>query len=247
MLHPAVLSCLRTCGSLVPLLVPLVLAAPRDGQSRADEERLEEATRLVRSNNEPDLRRGARLCAEIDTVKSLELLLQVLDAAQPHRRDIAWESLPAFQNPDARARVREELLKNKRNEGTRQWCAQLLGLYGEAGAADALVKTLGDKTPAVRAAAAQALGRIGDAQAVKGLTKLIDDRDPSVRAYAREALVRIDAGAHGDALRTGLEDDDAGVRTFLLGCVPAGLPDEVEALSVPRLADPDWRVRLQAA
>jgi HEAT repeat protein len=242
--HPTVLPSVRSCALFVFLVA---LVPPLAAQSRADDEQLAEAARLVRSNSEPDLRRGAKQCAEIDTVRSLELLLDVLGADQPHRRDIVWEALPSFQDPEARERVQVELLKSKRNEDLRQWCAQLLGLYGDASAVDALLKALGDKTPAVRASAAQALGRLGDARAVKGLTKLVDDRDPAVRAYAREALVRMDAEAHGDALRTGLQDDDAGVRTFLLGCAPACLPDEVEALSAPMMGDPDWRVRMQAA
>ena len=223
-----------------------VAAAPLVAQKRGDDP-LDRAARLVREPGEGDLRRGAMLCAEIDTVESVELLLRILDASQPHRRDIVWEALPSFTNPEVHERVRQELAKNKRNELTRQWCAQLLGLYGDPGSLKALTKALGDKHAPVRAAAAQALGRIGDPDAVKGLKKAAKDREFPVRAYAREALASIDAEAHGDALREGLSDKEAAVRCFLLGCVPALLPDEVLALSAPALDDPDWRVRLQAA
>ena len=232
--------------ALVAALGLFALAAPLDAQRR-DDERLEEATKLVRKPQEADLRSGALLCAEIDSVASIELLLDILNASQPHRRDIVWEALPSFTNPKARERVREELSKNKKNERVRQWCAQLLGLYGDAAALRELTKALADKFPDVRAAAAQALGRIGDAEELKALSKAAEDKEYTVRAYAREALARIDAAGHGDALREGLSDPEAGVRCFLLGCVPDVLPDELLALSTPALADPDWRVRLQAA
>ena len=243
MSHPRTAPARALVGAALALAV---LAAPLAAQKKGDA-RLEEATKLVRKPQEGDLRQGAFLCAEIDSVASIELLLDILGADQPHRRDIVWEALPSFTDPAARARVREELAKNKKNERTRQWCAQLLGLYGDAESVKELTKALGDKFGDVRAAAAQALGRIGDAGALKALEKAADDKEYAVRAYAREALARIDAAGHGDALREGLADGEAGVRCFLLGCVPELLPDEVLALSGPALADPDWRVRLQAA
>lgn len=227
-------------------LALVVFVTPLAAQKKGDE-RLEEATKLVRKPQEADLRSGAMLCAEIDSVESMELLLDILDADQPHRRDIVWEALPSFTDSEARERVGEELAKNKKNERTRQWCAQLLGLYGDAGALKELTKALGDKAADVRAAAAQALGRIGDEDALKALAKAADDKEYAVRAYAREALARIDAAGHGDALREGLADREPGVRCFLLGCVPELLPDEVLARSAAALADTDWRVRLQAA
>lgn len=231
---------------LASCLIAFAPSLSAQGKGKGDK-RFEEAQKLVRQSGEPEIRKGAMLCAEIDTVESMELLLASLDSDQPHRRDIVWEALPSFRNTAARERVAEELAKNKKNERTRQWCAQLLGLYGDASAADVLGKALSDKEAVVRAAAAQALGRVGDAAAVKGLAKLADDEDPYVRAYAREALATLDPAGQADALRTGLSDADAGVRCFLLGCVPARLADEAQALSISALADADWRVRLQAA
>jgi HEAT repeat protein len=226
-------------------LALLALAPSLAAQGKGDK-RLEEATRELRKPGEADVRNGAQLCAAIDTPASMELLLKVLDSDQPHRRDIVWEALPSFRSAEARERVAQELAKNKKNELTRQWCAQLLGLYADASALEPLEKSLGDKTPEVRAAAAQALGRIGDAGAVEALAKLADDKEYAVRAYAREALATLDPAGQGDALRGGLADEEAGVRCFLLGCVPEVLPDETAALSTAALADADWRVRLQA-
>lgn len=236
----------RHALAVVLTLVVFALVPARALQGKGDK-RLEEAVKLLRQTGEAEVRSGARLCAEIDTLESLELLLAILDSDQPHRRDIVWEALPSFRDAQARARVAQELVKNKRNERTRQWCAQLLGLYGDAAAREELLKALGDKEPPVRAAAAQALGRIGDAAAVKALAKRIDDDEPAVRAYAVEALVTLDPQGHAETLRAGLRDDDAGVRCFLLGCVPALLSEKIFALSSSALADADWRVRLQAA
>lgn len=239
-------SCRRHVAPILLTLLSLWLALPLAAQGKADK-RLEEAVKLLRQNGEPEIRRGAALCAEIDTLDSIEPLLEILDSDQPHRRDIVWESLPSFRDPKARARVATELSKNKRNERARQWCAQLLGLYGDASAIDELVKALGDKQAPVRAASAQALGRIGDPAGVKALGKLVDDDDPAVRAYVLEALATLDPAAHAQTLRAGLADPDAGVRCFLLGAVPELLAEEVQALSAAALVDADWRVRLQAA
>ena len=237
----------RAGARALGLLLSLLAAAPFATAQSRDEARMEQATKLVRSPGEAELRQGAQLCAEIDSVESMELLLKVFEGTQPHRRDIVWEALPSFTNVEARERVATELAKNKRNELTRQWCAQLLGLYGDASAVDVLEKALGDKVPEVRAAAAQALGRIGDADAAKAVAKLAGDKHAYTRAYASEAAAKLDPQEYGELLRKGLEDKDGGVRCFLLGCVPNLLPDEVEALSVTGLADPDWRVRMQAA
>ncbi len=209
--------------------------------------RLEQAEALLRGPTEDKVRAGAMLCAEIDSAESMEVLLKVLKGTQPHYRDIAWEGLIAFRSAPARAVVAGEVEKPGREQGLRQWCAQLLGVYAEADGLRALTDACADKQPEVRAAAAQALGSIRQAEGTKPLLKLAGDKDPHVRSYAREALARIDPSAHGAALRAGLTDKDAGARCFALGCVARILPDEVEALSAASLDDADWRVRMQAA
>ncbi len=233
---------------LYPALLGLVvalLAQPIVAQAREDE-RLSRAAKKLRADSEEEVRAGAQLCAEIDSLESIELLLRILDGSQPHYRDIVSEALPAFRDPQARERVAQELARNRKNEGVRQWCARLLGSYGDEEHAEILVKALADDVPEVRAAAAQALGRIREPSAAKTLSRLALDEDAYVRAYALEALARIAPEVHGDLLRKALEDPDAGVRCFLLGCVPEVLPGELDALSTRALEDSDWRVRQQA-
>lgn len=229
------------------LVLCLLSASPVRAMQDRDAERLEQATKLVRERAEAQLREGALLCARIDSAASMELLLDVLNADNPHRRDVVWEALPLFEDPYARERVATELAQNRRNELTRQWCAQLLGLYGDETHVRVLEKALRDREPGVRAAAAQALGRIGHVGSPGALAKLHKDKDAATRAYAREAAARLDPEQHAPLLHAGLADKDAGVRCFLLGCVPGILPEEAEALSIRGLSDVDWRVRLQAA
>ena len=115
--HPFLRGVALLSSALCLLLFPAVGSAQSKGDAG-----LKEATKLVRSRTEDDLRRGAQLCAEIDNLASVELLLKVLADSQPHRRDVVWESLPDFTDEEARERVTTELKKNKRNAGARQWC-----------------------------------------------------------------------------------------------------------------------------
>jgi HEAT repeat protein len=225
----------------------LVVGAVTAGSSRCEDSRLKDARELLGDPEEAKVRQGARLCLELDDEASMALLLQVLDGNQPHKRDIAWETMPDFKDPKARALVVSRLDKLRESEALRQWCAELLGRFADPLHTPVLSKALGDKAPAIRMAAAQALARAADERAAAPLTKAAADKEPFVRAYAREALARLDPGRRADLLRKGLDDDDAGVRCFLLGCVPAVLPEEIASLSLGRLKDPDWRVRAQAA
>ncbi len=211
------------------------------------DKRLEEAEERLRGPGEDTVRSGAKLCAEINSVESVELLLEVLAGENPHYRDIAWEGLIEIRSPYAQARVASEVAKASRDENLRMWCIQLLGIYGDPAALPGVLDVCGDKHEQVRAAAAAAVGLIKDARAVKPLLKLANDKEPRVRAYAREALGRINAAEHEKILREGLADKDAGARCYLLGCMPQLLPDANAALSLAGLDDADWRVRMQAA
>jgi hypothetical protein len=162
-----------------------------------------------------------------------------------------------MKGADARARVAQELEKNKKSERVRQWCAECLGEYGDPVFLDGLVHALGDKDLEVRRAAARALGKLrldeGEgkgaaraASAVEALVKLHKDKDPILRANALEASACVDPVKQKAALLLGLKDKDAGVRCALLGAAGALFPDEAEALAVAALADTDWRPRMQA-
>ncbi len=237
---------IRALRAVALLACATVLGAVSAAHAGDADPRLGEARKLLEGPQEGTVRKGAHLCLEMNTAAAMELLLDVLDRDHPHRRDIVWEVIPSFTDPYARERVAAEMRKNRKNHRVRQWCAQALGLYGDAGFVGQLDKSLNDPRPFVQAAAAQALGRLRDPGPVEHLKRLAGDTDPFVREAVFEALVRIDPAAHAAWLEKGLADADAGVRCALLGVVPELRPAETEERSRAALADPDWRPRLQA-
>ena len=238
----ALLALLLVAPSLSPSLSP----SPAQGKGKGKEEDYKEAERLLRTTEEKTVREGAQLCGRLNSVRSIELLLDVLTGVQPHFRDIAWEVLPEFTDRYARQRIEQELRTNLRDPEIRAWCAQLLGLYGDAAFGGALEKALSDREAEVRRAAAQALGRIRYAPAVKTLQKASKDKDPYLRAESVEALARIDPEGMRTVFLGALADAEAGARCALLGALPGLYPDAAEERSAAALSDSDWRPRLQA-
>ena len=236
-IHPLLLV-LAWAGSAVPTFA----FTPQD---------LEEAQRLLAANRETDCRKGARICVDLNSEASTEALLEVLrlnhDRGLPkaHYRDVAWDALRDITDPYAQNRVEAELSSNRKDPLVRQWCAELLGLYGDVRFGPALTKALADKEEFVRAAAARAVGRVGYAKAVKPLSKGAKSKDPILRGNAIEALVRIDPAEYAGTYAKGLEDRDGGVRCLLYGVAPTAYPERAEELSVRALEDGDWRPRLQ--
>jgi HEAT repeat protein len=231
--------------SFLPFLVPAF-----------DEETLERAEKLLGDNEEQSCRDGTDLCVRENNVAAVELLLEVLrqeaDRGLPvaHYRDVVWGGLAEIKDSYARARVEQELQKNKKSAWVRQWCAELLGEYRSGDYLASLTDALGDKELGVKRAAARALGRLeyeGAAPATeKALLALTKDKDPVLRANALESLARLELGDGKAKLVAGLGDADAGVRCALLAAAGELLPDEVEGHARAALADPDWRPRLQA-
>jgi HEAT repeat protein len=234
--------------SIAVLFLAASVGALRAGGAQAGkaDPRLAEAAKELQGGTEPSVRKGAELCAAIDSVASIELLLGVLNAAQPHYRDIVWETLPNFRDTYARQRVATELAKNKSNDDVREWCAELLGLYGDRGFDDALLKATADKSDGVRQAAARSLGKLKSEGACARLARMAKDDDLYVRANAIEALATIKPAEYAAQFQTGLADPDGGVRCALLGALPAIYPELGEPRSVKAFADADWRVRMQA-
>ena len=223
-------------------------ATAQDGSKQnaaAKKEKLDRAAVLLTGPKEPQVRDGANLCLEVNDVDAVELLLKVLGSSQPHYRDIVWEVLPKITDPYARRAVMQELKQNRKDEGVRQWCAELLGMYGDVELAGPLVDVLGDNDARLRAAAARALGKLKFEPAAKKLEKLVADKDPIARANAIEALARIDASAYAATFSAGLHDADGGVRCALLGAQPQLYASQVETTAATLLSDPDWRPRLQ--
>lgn len=228
-------------------LLPFLLMQPVGAQDDGGDERLGGAIRLIfRSRGEPAMRDGARECLRVGDAKAMAILLKALEGPNPHMRDIVWEVMPEFQDPYARRRVADELKNNKGNAGVRHWCAELLGMYGDADWLPYLATALRDKDLDVVRAATRSLGMLRHRDATKPLGTMTKHKDPRVRANAIEALARIDSAEFGALLRTGLTDDDGGVRCALLGAASEILPAAVEALSRAALSDDDWRPRMQA-
>jgi HEAT repeat protein len=233
-----------------------VLAAPatvagafaQDGSKQnpaVKKEKLDKAAVLLHGPKEPQVRDGARLCLEVNDPDAVELLLKVLGGSQPHFRDIVWEVLPQITDPYARRVVQQELKQNHKDEGVRQWCAELLGMYGDVELAAPLIEVLGDNDARLRGAAARSLGKLKIKEAAKKLEKLVADKDAIVRANAIEALARIDASAYAATFSAGLHDADGGARCALLGAQPQLYASQVEMTAATLLTDPDWRPRLQ--
>ena len=202
------------------------------------------------------MQRGAKMCAELNDPAAVELLLEILGRTTvsgmeylpaPHYRDVSWDGLVAIKDPYARQRVEEELKENKDSAWVRQWCAELLGIYGVRDYGPALRRALSDKDDGVRRAAARSLGQVGDPEAVPALRKLVEHKDALLRANATEALARIDPEAHRALLLSAVASDkDGGVRCALLAAAAEILPGEAEGLAAAALKDEDWRPRMQA-
>ncbi len=232
--------------------LPLVLlAATVAGQAKSD---LVRAHALLTAVAEKDVNEGGDLCVRANDVPAVELLLEMmretdrrtrLHLAAGHYRDVVWEALKKITDVYARRRVESEL-KEGRDPRVRQWCAELLGIYGDAGFGDTLRRALSHKDDDVVRWAARSLGMLKYDGATTELSKLTKNSNDYVRANAIEALARIDA-AHVPALVAALAGDKSGgVRCALLGAAPALCGDQLEALSAAALRDADWRPRMQA-
>jgi HEAT repeat protein len=69
--------------------------------------------------------------------------------------------------------------------------AYKLGIFGDMGALEPLVKALEDHNPFVRSNVAEALGNLGSVKAIEHLIKYIDDMDFTVRCSVIEAIGNI--------------------------------------------------------
>lgn len=216
---------------------------------------LDEAKRLLDQTPEGDVRRGVEACAKANNVEGADALLEVLRRtdrggrlAPAHYRDMVWEGLLAITDPYARARVERELRTNRKNAPVRMWCAELLGIWGDAAFAPALIGACSDGNDGVKQWAARSLGMLRHEPATKALEPLTRDSDPFVRANSLEALARIDPAGQRERFLSAIERDaDGGVRCALLGALPAIYPDAALAASAARgHDDEDWRPRMQA-
>ncbi len=235
-------------AALLLAALSLVLCAGAQGE-------IEQARAKFLDSPEGSCNEGAAICVRLNNVAAVELMLEVLRAMddrgagflpQGHYRDIVWGALGKITDPYARHRVEVELATNKASPLTRQWCAELLGIYGNSDFGDTLTKALADRDVGVQRAAALSLGKCKSAAAAKALLGQAFDKDYILRTNAVDALMRIDAAANKGLLLRTLKDKHAGVRCAVLGIAAQTLPDDVETLSTGALADLDWRPRAQA-
>src|SRR5689334_6596809 len=124
--------------SLTSRLACAVLALAPFVPSGATRDDLDQARAKFSAAEEGACNEGAAICVRVNNVAAVELLLDVLRTMgdrggsflpQAHYRDMVWGALAQITDPYARERVKVELEKNKQSAWTRQWCAELLGLY----------------------------------------------------------------------------------------------------------------------
>ncbi|MFT7171731.1 MAG: hypothetical protein ACI80K_004885 [Paracoccaceae bacterium] len=232
-----------TLGLALMALMPL-----STGQTK---EWLKEQQSFLDNSEEAPVYTGARACAVNGGPLAVELLLVLLSLESsrglpaPHYRDIAWDSLVKVKTDEGRAVV-AMFLEDSDSEMVREWCADLLGLYGDDQFGEVLVDALRDRDDAVKRATARALGRLKYEPAVKGLLKLRKSKDPRTRGNAIGSLAQIKLEDHRELFLSAIEKDkDPSVQCALLSMVPALLPERCEALSVTAVGHEDWRPALQ--
>ena len=226
----------------MPIFLCLLFVFPQ-GPSK---EELRQAQKLVLTNSEPSVKKGTELCANLNCVSSMEILLRRFKGAQPHYRDIVWKGIVRFTDPYSREMIASELKKNKKSASMRQWAAEALGIYADATYGPVLMKAARDKDVGVRRAVAKSLGNLGLKESEKVLVKFLQDKDFIVRGNAVESLLKLGFSSGKEALVKGLQDPDGGTRAALLSVAPKYAEKETASLAIVGLRDEDWRVRLQA-
>jgi hypothetical protein len=239
-------------AACVPFVLGSLLAAPAAAQAKSAE--LARARQLLDGRGEREVIEGAQLCAQTNTPAAVELLLEVIERTERrthlhlspgHYRDIVWDALTKITDIYARRRVEHEA-KTAKDPRVRQWCVELLGIYGNADFGDTLRQALKSPDDGIKQWAARSLGTMQFTPAAPQLQALARDSNDYVRANAIEALARIDA-AHVLPFRAAItQDKSGGVRCALLGAAPEVCADAAEELSAAALRDPDWRPRMQA-
>jgi len=152
---------MRLRSTLRPLTPILLCALPglAAGLQKGTDE-LARERELFQSNKEEDCRAATDGCVAKNSIPAVELLFEVLGLESDrgnylpsaHYRDIVWDGLLRISDRYARGRIEQELLKNKKSAWLRQWCAELLGEYGDAAYGPGLLEALHDKDLGVKRA-----------------------------------------------------------------------------------------------
>ncbi|QDV08620.1 hypothetical protein Poly30_41730 [Planctomycetes bacterium Poly30] len=233
-------------------ILGMAAAALTSHASAQTKEWLKEQQSFLDNSEESPVYIGARACAENGGEGAIELLLDLLGLEidrglpAPHYRDIAWDSLVQVKSDEGRALV-ATFLKDADSEMVREWCADLLGLYGDDQYGDVVVDALRDREENVQRAAARAAGRLKFEPATENLLKLAKSKDPRTRGNAIGSLAQINIEEHSNLFLSGVEKDkDPSVQCALLSMVPELLPDRCESLSIVAMSHEDWSPALQA-
>jgi KipI family sensor histidine kinase inhibitor len=195
--------------------------------SAAAQSELEQARAKLSASPEGSCKDGAEICVRLNNVAAVELLLEVLRTEhdkgggflpQAHYRDVVWGALGRITDPYAQRRVEAEMKSNKDSAWTRQWCAELLGIYAAALHEDV------DSAP-------DAVGRVHEVPVVYG-----DSDGPDLDAVAAHACCSPEAVIQRHASRT--------YRVFMLGFLPgfAYMGSVDDTIAVPRKPTPRLRV-----
>ncbi|RJQ51797.1 MAG: HEAT repeat domain-containing protein [Nitrospiraceae bacterium] len=138
-------------------------------------------------------------------------------------------------------------LKNFQSESRRGWAAEILGWLEAKSAAPALIESLFDVSPEVRAKAAGALGKIKSERAISRLTELlISEPVPYVRTRVSQALGAIGNPSVIHYLVNILKDPEWWVRVRAVEALEHIGEQSIPSLLVA-LEDEDAEVRKRAA
>jgi putative membrane-bound dehydrogenase-like protein len=164
------------------------------------------------------------------------------------RREALW-ALTRIDAPEAREAVRAALAD--RDEPVRHTAAYAAGLWRDAGARPALLRTLASTSLALQRVAAEALGRIGDGADVPALLAAVTARaDRTLEHSAIFALIEMNAGA---STNEGLKSPSPHVRRAALIAVDQMPSSRLPADTViplldstdPRLKETAWWIAVR--
>ena len=155
-------------------------------------------------------------------------------------------ALAARGDDPATAAVFEHALADE-SAHVRQAAVQALGETGRAAShREAILASLEDDDPWVRAAACRCLAGLGGDEAVRRLAGIVGRGEPPERIAALEALGAIGGAAAWGAISAALGDPDAEVRQAALAAAAESREPEAEREVDRRATDPDWRLRATA-
>lgn len=116
---------------------------------------------------------------------------------------------------DARSDYLVRLLQDSTQFRVRAQAAiSLGGVESAPEVVDALMKSLSDEHPAVRAAAANSLGRLSDSKALRALRSAENDPEPPVRSAVKAAIAKIESASRSSGSEVAVKTTPTGPPRF---------------------------------